>query len=112
MVIVSPFAATLPAKVTVPAAGATTGSPRAPWMSIPRCCPGASGLSSSKANPCNTGPGTGHVQAPAAAGVASARSTAMAAIRMKADLCCQFCKPRSQYQAEPDVVKSDYSELR
>jgi hypothetical protein len=112
MVIVSPFAATLPVNVTVPATGATTVSPTAPWMSIPRCCPGTSGFSSSKAKPCSTGPGTGHVQAPAAAGIARARSTATTAILVRADVRCQFCKPRPRYQAEPDVVKSDYSEPR
>ena len=50
--------------------------------------------------------------APAAAGVASARSTTLTAIRMKADGRCQFCKPTPRYQADPDVVKSDYSEPR
>jgi len=81
-------------------------------MSIPRCCPGTSGFSSSKENPCTTGPATGHVQAPAAAGVASARSTTIVAIRVIADRRCLFCKPSTRYQAGLDVVKSDYSEPR
>ena len=36
----------------------------------------------------------------------------MTAIRVKADFRCQFCKPKSRYQGDLDVVKSDYSELR
>lgn len=59
-----PFVGTLPAKLIVPLAGATTGSPVADApMSMPRCCPDAYGCDSSKLKACSTGPLTGHVQA-------------------------------------------------
>lgn len=37
MVTVFPFAATVPAKATMPPAGATTGERVGPAMSMPRC---------------------------------------------------------------------------
>lgn len=59
-----PLVGTLPAKLIVPLAGATTGSPVADApMSMPRCCPAAYGCASSKLNACSTGPLTGQVQA-------------------------------------------------
>src|SRR5579859_1028403 len=59
-----PLVGTVPAYVTTPAAGATTGMPvaEAP-MSTPRCWPPAYGCAGSNEKPCSTGPVTGHVQA-------------------------------------------------
>ena len=63
-----------PRRSPFPRPARAPGRRRVPWMSIPRCCPGRAGSARRSAKPCSTGPGTGHVQAPAAAGVASARS--------------------------------------
>jgi hypothetical protein len=41
IVIVLPLVGTVPAKLTTPAAGATTWEPSAAPMSMPRCCPAA-----------------------------------------------------------------------
>ena len=60
-----PLVGTVPAKLTMPAAGASTGVPGSPPMSIPRCAPPAYGCAGSNANPCSTGPLTGHVHAAA-----------------------------------------------
>jgi hypothetical protein len=58
-----PLVGTVPAKLTVPDAGATTGVPLATPMSMPRCCPDAYGWLGSNVNPSRTGPSAGHVQA-------------------------------------------------
>jgi hypothetical protein len=65
MVTLMPEVGTVPANVTVPAAGATTGASAAAPMSIPRCCPAAYGCAGSKTNGWSTGPSAGQVQAPA-----------------------------------------------
>ncbi len=41
IVTVRPLVGTEPAKLTVPAAGAATGTPLGAAMSMPRCCPPA-----------------------------------------------------------------------
>jgi hypothetical protein len=76
IVTLSPELGTVPANVTVPAAGATTGSPWPAPMSTPRCSPAEYGCAGSKTNGCRTGPLTGHVQARAAGTTKSPRRTA------------------------------------
>ena len=51
-----PLVGTVPAKLTVPAAGASTAVPVSEPMSMPRCCPAAYGCAGSNANPSRTGP--------------------------------------------------------
>src|ERR671937_1896166 len=79
IVTVLPPFGTVPANDTTPPAAARTGVPVGAPMSIPRCWPAAYG-SLPKENGRRTGPSTGHVQAEAAEGAASAtsRTTTMA----------------------------------
>src|SRR5579872_5555300 len=58
-----PLVGTVPAKLTTPEAGASTGTPVAAPTSMPRCWPAAYGCARSKEKPCRTGPFTGQVQA-------------------------------------------------
>src|SRR5258707_15741363 len=57
----APLDGTVPAKLTTPAAGATTVAPGGEPTSMPRCWAPAYGCARSKENPCSTGPWTGHV---------------------------------------------------
>jgi len=66
IVTLRPEDGTDPAKETIPAAGASTGSPSAPATSTPRCCPAAYGCDRSNENGWTTAPRVGHVQAEAA----------------------------------------------
>jgi hypothetical protein len=75
MVTLFPEDGTVPAKLTVPAAGASTGEPSEPPRSIPRCCPAAYGCEGSNRNGWSTGPPAGHVQALAAGASKSAAKT-------------------------------------
>src|SRR5918911_718443 len=59
-----PFVGTVPANVTVPAAGASTGEPAAPPMSTPRCWPPRYGLLPSR-NGRRTAPSVDQLHAPA-----------------------------------------------
>jgi hypothetical protein len=61
----APFVGTVPAKLTVPPAGATTGAPAAAPMSMPRCSPAAYGCAGSKEKRWSTGPCAGQLHAPA-----------------------------------------------
>jgi hypothetical protein len=61
-----PPVGTVPAKETTPSTGAATFVPAAAPRSRPRCWPAAYGCARSNENGLNTGPSTGHVQAPAA----------------------------------------------
>ena len=81
IVTLLPFAATVPAKETVPAAGARTTEPAGPATSTPRCQPGSLNSSRSNVNGWSTAPSAGHVQAPAGGTTARAivRATAIAA---------------------------------
>jgi hypothetical protein len=110
---VLPPVGTVPANVTVPLAGATTGVPGSAPMSMPRWRPPAYG-SEPKLNPRKTGPCTGQAQPRAVAGATSAAATAQARRRLNIDrrICCQFCKPKSSYQVRIVVVKSVYREAR
>src|SRR5439155_16202849 len=65
IVSVRPFVGTEPAKLTTPAAGASTGAPASAPIAMPRCCPAAYGCAGSNENVSSTGPLTGHVHAPA-----------------------------------------------
>ena len=109
-----PLAATVPANVTVPAAGAThRGRRAAPPMSIPRCWPAErSGFVASKANGRRTGPGTGHVQAPAAAraspGAKSTASDRDVGSQSRSSVASSANREPRRYQAVATVVKSDY----
>jgi hypothetical protein len=75
MVTDFPLPGTVPANVTTPAAGATTVSPAAPPMSIPRCWPAAYGWAGSNENGSRTEPLDGHVHASAGAAKASAATS-------------------------------------
>src|SRR4051812_41170864 len=65
---VKPLPGVVPANDTTPPAGARTGKPGSPPMSIPRCCPPAYGCARSNENVRRTGPSEGHVQASAVPG--------------------------------------------
>ena len=86
-----PEAGTVPAKVTVPAAGATTAAPASAPRSTPRCWPAAYGCAGSKTNGCRTGPSAGQLHAPAAGARTSAATTAASRTR-RTDVCC-MCSP-------------------
>ena len=58
---------TVPAKLTTPAAGASTAAPASAPMSTPRCWPAAYGSPASNENPRSTGPPTGRSTPPAEA---------------------------------------------
>lgn len=112
IVSVLPPVGTVPAKETVPPAGATTAAPVGAPMSMPRWSPAPYG-SEPKLNPRRTGPRTGQAQPLAVDGAASAATAPHAASRAEREpIRCQFCKPRQPYQAASTVVKSDYSEPR
>jgi hypothetical protein len=76
IVTLFPDDGTVPAKVTVPVAGASTVAPGSPPIAIPRCCPAAYGCAGSKRNGCRTAPAAGHVQASPAGATKSATRTA------------------------------------
>jgi hypothetical protein len=78
IVIVRPCVGTLPAKVTVPAAGDRIASAASAPTSMPRCWPAAYG-SEPKTNGRSSGPSAGQVHASATAGATSARADAAAA---------------------------------
>src|SRR6266576_4683737 len=65
MVTVIPFVGTVPAKLTTPDAGASTGTSASAPIAMPRCCPAEYGCAGSNENVWSTGPLTGHVHAPA-----------------------------------------------
>jgi hypothetical protein len=69
---VLPEPGTVPANVTVPERGASTGSPGSPATSMPRCSPAAYGCEASKTKCWRTAPRTGQVQAPAVGAQTSA----------------------------------------
>ena len=83
VVIVSdrPEPGTVPLKVTVPAAGASTVSPAVAAMSMPRCSPAAYGCAESKLNGWSTGPETGQVHARATGATSSAARAATSSTR-------------------------------
>src|SRR5216683_30006 len=85
-----PEVGTVPANVTVPAAGATTTTPAAAPTSMPRCWPGAYGCAGSRTNGWTTGPLTGQVQAPAAGARTSAPATAASRARRIGRRCTGF----------------------
>ena len=63
IVTLRPFVGTVPAKLTTPGAGASTGVPPSAPIAMPRCCPAAYGCAGSNENVSSTGPRTGHVHA-------------------------------------------------
>src|SRR5438105_12626181 len=63
MVTVIPFVGTVPAKLTTPDAGASTGRSASAPIAMPRCCPAEYGCAGSNENVWSTGPLTGHVHA-------------------------------------------------
>jgi hypothetical protein len=71
-----PEEGTVPAKVTAPAAGATTVAPRSSAMSMPRWNPAAYGCARSKLNGWTTSPRAGQVHAAAVGTKLSAARTA------------------------------------
>src|SRR5579871_996944 len=76
IVTTEPEPGTVPANVTVPAAGARTVSPAPAPTSMPRCSPAAYGCAGSKTNGCRTAPPTGHVHACATGAATSATTVA------------------------------------
>ena len=79
--IVGPLPGTVAAKETLPAAGASTGSPGAAAMSIPRCWPPAYGWAESNTNGRSTSPPEGHVHARAPGTAMSRNDAASRAMR-------------------------------
>jgi hypothetical protein len=80
-----PLTGTVPAKETVPPAGAATDVPEGAPMSMPRCCPAAYG-SSPRMNRCKIGPRTGQVQASAGGTMTSATSAPATSNRIRVSL--------------------------
>jgi hypothetical protein len=77
IVTLFPDDGTVPAKVMVPVAGASTVAPGSPPTSIPRCWPAAYGCAGSKRKGCRTAPVAGHVQAwPTGTNTSAARTAA------------------------------------
>jgi hypothetical protein len=111
IVTVLPFAATVPAKLTTPAAGASTGAPASAPIAMPRCWPAAYGCAWSNEKVWSTGPRTGHVQALAHGTKSTSRRTAGASrrIRITALLSGLQTSRESTVAAAPAVVNLDYS---
>jgi hypothetical protein len=107
IVTVLPPPGTVPAKDTVPDAGATTGAPVAAPMSIPRCCPAAYGCPGSNENAVSTGPVTGQVQPSAVAGTVKAAAAATRSTRIGKTSVVRYANAMTV--ARPSaVVKSGY----
>jgi hypothetical protein len=79
----NPLLGTVPAKVTLPDAGATTAVPGVAEISIPRCCPAAYGCASSNENASTTVPVTGQLQPPADGTTTSALRASAHAILLR-----------------------------
>src|SRR4051795_12103477 len=104
---------TVPAKETVPLAGARTSVPLAAPRSTPRCCPAAYGWARSNKNGRSTGPFTGHVQAFATGtGRTSAHSTRTADRRNTGPSLLPDLRTERPYQDRVVVVNTGYKVRR
>jgi hypothetical protein len=112
IVTVLPPVGTVPAKETVPLAGASTGVPVGEPMSIPRCCPAAYGSDPNEKGR-RTGPRTGQVQAQAEVGEASAARAAHASSRIRRpSVVARNENTETRVATTPFVVKSGYNDER
>jgi hypothetical protein len=112
MVTVFPFVGTVPAKDTVPEAGARTIDPVSDAMSMPRCCPPAYGWLRSKTNGFKTSPLTGQLQAPAAGASTSAATALASRTLILSPLFSDWTTEWTKVASRSAVVKSDYRERR
>jgi hypothetical protein len=113
IVIVFPFVGTVPAKLTTPDAGASTGAPSPAPIAMPRCWPAAYGCDRSKEKVCKTGPSTGHVHAPAAGTNRSKSRTSKLCRRMTTTAFVVLIENSAgTVAAASAVVQSAYSEPR
>ena len=112
IVTVLPPVGTVPAKETVPPAGASTGVPVGEPISIPRCCPAAYGSDPNEKGR-RTGPRTGQLQAQLEVGETSAARAAHASSRiLSPSFVARNANIDARVAAALVVVKSGYKDER